>query len=149
MTKTKTTTMITAAAAATMTVANWIEKFSYLNRISKEIRIKTEIKSIYDETTHSLWDWSWQLCDCKLHKLRHIDRIVASFCRKKKCALLSLCKDWLTKHTSYARSHQELSVLADWSELTVAFSLYTLCFCDIYAAGSLLKKFLCEKKNSE
>ena len=40
---------ITATATAAMTVTNWTEKFSYLNRISKEIRIKIKIKSIYDE----------------------------------------------------------------------------------------------------
>ena len=65
-----------------------------------------------------LWDWSWQLCDCELHRLRCIDRIVTSLHRKKKCALLSLHKDWLTKHTSYARSCKELPALVDWSELT-------------------------------
>ena len=56
MTETKTTTIITttATAAAVMTVTNWIKKSSCLNRISKEIRIRTEIKSIYDETTHFL-----------------------------------------------------------------------------------------------
>ena len=56
MMKTETTTMIimTAAAAAVTTAANQIKKFSYLNRISKEIRIRTEIKSIYDRTTCSL-----------------------------------------------------------------------------------------------
>ena len=43
--------MTTAAAAAAMT--NWIKKSLCLNRISKEIRIRTEIKSIYDETTCS------------------------------------------------------------------------------------------------
>ena len=48
--RTKTTTMImmTATAAAAMIVTNWAEKFSHLNRISKEIR--TKIKSIYDKT---------------------------------------------------------------------------------------------------
>ena len=53
MTKIKTTTIITAAAvaAAAMIVINWIENFLCLNRVSKEIRIRTEIKSIYDETT--------------------------------------------------------------------------------------------------
>ena len=60
-----------------------------------------------------MWNWSWQLHDCELHKLRCIDRIVTSLYRKKKCALLFLCKDWLTKHTSYARSHKELSALTD------------------------------------
>ena len=96
-----------------------------------------------------VWDWSWQLRDCELHRLGHIDRIVASLCRKGKCALLSLHKDWLTKHTSYMRSHQELSALADWSGLTVVPPLYALHPHDIYAAGSLLKKLLHEKKNSE
>ena len=53
MTEIKTTTIITTAAtaAAVMTVINWIKKFLCLNRINKEIRIRTEIKSIYDETT--------------------------------------------------------------------------------------------------
>ena len=96
-----------------------------------------------------MWDWSWQLCDCELHRLKHIDRIVTSLCRKKKCALLSLHKDWLIKHTNYARSCKELSALINQSELTVVFSLYALHSCDIYAADSLLKKLLCEKKNSE
>ena len=41
---------MTAAAAA----ANQIKKSLHLNRINKEIRIRTEIKSIYDEATHSL-----------------------------------------------------------------------------------------------
>ena len=51
--KTKTTIMITTAAttATAITVTNWIKKFLCLNRINKEIRIKTEIKSIYDEAT--------------------------------------------------------------------------------------------------
>ena len=54
MTKTETITMMTTAAAATavITAANQTEKFSYLNRVNKKIR--TEIKSIYDETTHFL-----------------------------------------------------------------------------------------------
>ena len=49
--KTETTIMMmtTVTAATTMTAANWTEKFLYLNRINKEIRIRTEIKSIYDE----------------------------------------------------------------------------------------------------
>ena len=42
--------IITATAAAVMTVTNQIKKFSHLNRVNKEIR--TEIKSIYDRTTH-------------------------------------------------------------------------------------------------
>ena len=96
-----------------------------------------------------MWDWSWQLCDCKLYRLKHIDRIVASLCRKKKCTLLFLCKDWLTKHTNYARFCEELSALMNWSELTVVLSLYTSHSHDIYAAGSLLKKLLYKKKNSE
>ena len=56
MTETKTTTMMTMTATTTaaMTAANWAEKFLCLNRISKEIRIKIEIKSIYNEATHSL-----------------------------------------------------------------------------------------------
>ena len=37
-----------------MTVTNWIKKNLCLNRISKEIRIKIKIKSIYDEATHLL-----------------------------------------------------------------------------------------------
>ena len=51
MTETETTTIITTAATATavMTAANQTEKFLCLNRINKEIRIRTEIKSIYDE----------------------------------------------------------------------------------------------------
>ena len=55
ITETETTTMIimTATTTAAMTAANWIEKFSYLNRVSKEIRIRTEIKNIYNETTCS------------------------------------------------------------------------------------------------
>ena len=32
-------------------VTNWAEKFLCLNRVSKEIRIKIEIKSIYNEAT--------------------------------------------------------------------------------------------------
>ena len=53
VTEIKTTTIITmtAAAAAAMTAINWIKKSLCLNRISKKIRIKTEIKSIYDEAT--------------------------------------------------------------------------------------------------
>ena len=53
MTETETTTMMimTAAMTAVMTAANWIKKFSHLNRINKEIRIRTGIKSIYDKTT--------------------------------------------------------------------------------------------------
>ena len=102
-----------------------------------------------DVESVKMWDWSWQLHDCELHRLKYIDRIVTSLHRKKKCALLSLCKDWLTKHTSYTQSCKELSVLADWSELTVVFSLYVSHSHDIYAAGSLLKKLLCKKKNSE
>ena len=96
-----------------------------------------------------MWDWSWQLCDCELHRLGCIDRIVANLHRKKKCALLSLHKDWLTKHTNYTRSCKELSALINQNELTVASSLYMLHFHDIYVADSLLKKLLCEKKNSE
>ena len=96
-----------------------------------------------------LWDWSWQLHDCELHRLRYINRIVASLCRKRKCALLSLHEDWLTKHTNYMRSCKELSVFMNWSELTVVSLLYASHSCDIYAADSLLKKLLCEKKNSE
>ena len=50
ITETETTiiiiTTITAAAAA----ANWVKKSLCLNRISK--RIRTEIKSIYNEATH-------------------------------------------------------------------------------------------------
>ena len=53
MTETETTTMITATAAAAVTVTNWIKKFLCLNRVSKEIRIRIEIKSIYDEATCS------------------------------------------------------------------------------------------------
>ena len=51
MTKTETTTMITATITTAAATANWIKKFLCLNRISKEIRIKIEIKSIYDEAT--------------------------------------------------------------------------------------------------
>ena len=56
ITKTETTTIIiiTAAATAVMTMINWIEKSLHLNRVSKEIRIKIEIKSIYDEATYLL-----------------------------------------------------------------------------------------------
>ena len=43
--------IVTAATAVMMTAANQIKKFSYLNRINKEIRIKIRIKSIYDEAT--------------------------------------------------------------------------------------------------
>ena len=115
--------------------------------------LRCELRSLNVTMTPSiytpLWDWSWQLCDCELCRLRCIDRIVTNFCRKKKCALLFLHKDWLTKHTSYTRSHKELSVLVNQSELTVIFSLYVLHSCDIYAADSLLKKLLCKKKNSE
>ena len=39
----------TATVTAVTTVTNWVKKFLYLNRVSKEIRIK--IKSIYDKTT--------------------------------------------------------------------------------------------------
>ena len=53
MTETETTTMMMMTTTAATTAANQTEKFSYLNRVSKEIRIKTEIKSIYDETTCS------------------------------------------------------------------------------------------------
>ena len=42
---------VTATVTVTMTVTNQTEKFSHLNRISKEIRIKIRIKSIYDEAT--------------------------------------------------------------------------------------------------
>ena len=50
ITKIKTTTITTATAAtAVMTAANWVKKSSCLNRVSKEIRIRIEIKSIYDE----------------------------------------------------------------------------------------------------
>ena len=53
MMKTETTIIImtTAATAAVMTAVNQIEKFSCLNRISKKIRIRIEIKSIYNEAT--------------------------------------------------------------------------------------------------
>ena len=53
MMKTKTIIIMTTTATATAatTVINWTEKFLCLNRISK--KIKTEIKSIYDETTCS------------------------------------------------------------------------------------------------
>ena len=54
MTETKTTTMMTVMTTAVMTAANWIKKFSYLNRISKEIKIRIKIKSIYNEATCSL-----------------------------------------------------------------------------------------------
>ena len=37
-----------------MIMINWVEKSLCLNRISKKIRIKIEIKSIYDEATHFL-----------------------------------------------------------------------------------------------
>ena len=40
-----------AAATAAMITANQAEKSSCLNRISKKIRIKIKIKSIYDRTT--------------------------------------------------------------------------------------------------
>ena len=73
----------------------------------------------------SVWDWSWQLRDCELHRLGHIDRIVASLHRKKKCVLLSLHKGWLTKHTNYTRSCKGLPALVDWSGLT--FSLSQIC----------------------
>ena len=47
--------MTTAATStAVMTATNWAEKSLCLNRVNKEIRIKTEIKSIYDEATCSL-----------------------------------------------------------------------------------------------
>ena len=49
--KTETTTMMTTAAAAAAAVTNWIKEFLCLNRVSKEIRIRTGIKSIYDGTT--------------------------------------------------------------------------------------------------
>ena len=49
--KTETTTMMMTTTAAVMTAVNWVEKSSYLNRVSKEIRIRTEIKSIYNRTT--------------------------------------------------------------------------------------------------
>ena len=51
MTETKTTTMMTATITAVMTAVNWTEKFSCLNRVSKEIRIRIKIKSIYNEAT--------------------------------------------------------------------------------------------------
>ena len=54
MMKTKTTTIMTTMTAAAAAMINWIEKSSCLNRINKEIRIKIEIKSIYDEATCSL-----------------------------------------------------------------------------------------------
>ena len=96
-----------------------------------------------------LWDWFWQLHNCELHRLKYIDRIVASLHRKRKCALLFFCKDWLTKCTHYTRSCKELPAFTDQSEFTVILFLYVLHSCDIYAADSLLKKLLCEKKNSE
>ena len=107
------------------------------------------LNSLFLYNSLCLWDWSWQLHNCELHRLRCIDRIVASLHRKKKCALLFLCKNWLTKHTNYTKSCEELSVLADWSEFTVVFLLYALHSHDIYAADFLLKKFLYKKKNSE
>ena len=51
MTETETTTIIMTTATAAAAVTNWIKKSLCLNRVSKEIRIRTEIKSIYDETT--------------------------------------------------------------------------------------------------
>ena len=53
VTRTETTIIITTAAtaAAVAAVTNWIKKSSCLNRVSKEIRIRIRIKSIYDETT--------------------------------------------------------------------------------------------------
>ena len=51
MTKIKTTTMMTTTAAAAAAMTNWVEKSLCLNRISKEIKIRIEIKSIYDEIT--------------------------------------------------------------------------------------------------
>ena len=46
--------MMTTTAAVTTTAINWVKKSLCLNRISKEIRIKIKIKSIYDRTTHLL-----------------------------------------------------------------------------------------------
>ena len=41
--------MMTATTAAAVTATNQIKKFLCLNRVSKEIRIRIEIKSIYNE----------------------------------------------------------------------------------------------------
>ena len=43
--------MMTATAAAVTAVTNQIKKFLYLNRVSKEIRIRIRIKSIYNKAT--------------------------------------------------------------------------------------------------
>ena len=43
--------MMTTTAAATAAVTNQIKNFLCLNRVSKKIRIKIKIKSIYDRTT--------------------------------------------------------------------------------------------------
>ena len=51
MIKTKTTTIMTTTAAIMTAVTNWVKKFLHLNRISKEIRIRIKIKSIYNEAT--------------------------------------------------------------------------------------------------
>ena len=54
MTETETTTMMMTVTTTTTvtTAANWVKKFSCLNRVSKKIRIRIRIKSIYNETTH-------------------------------------------------------------------------------------------------
>ena len=43
--------MTTTIMTAVMTATNWIKKLLCLNKISKKIRIKIKIKSIYNETT--------------------------------------------------------------------------------------------------
>ena len=43
--------MMMIMTIAATTVTNWTEKFLCLNRISKEIRIKIEIKNIYNKAT--------------------------------------------------------------------------------------------------
>ena len=127
----------------------WMSFWSIIRLKNFVLKIQNSYFFILMKRSFLLWDWSWQLCDCELHRLGHIDRIVTNLHRKKKCALLFLCKDWLTKHTNYTRSCKELPALVNWSELTVIFSLYVLHSCGIYAAGSLLKKLLYKKKNSE
>ena len=109
MTETETTTIIIMTAAAAAAVTNWVKKFSHLNRVSKEIRIKIRIKSIYDETT----------CLLSIHFIKkEINKQKAA---TNKFKLQSVCDrsfivQWAHKMYSVICTHN-LSAFTQWSYL--------------------------------
>ena len=123
----KTTIMMMTAAAATavMTVTNWIKKFSHLNRINKEIRIRIEFKSIYNEAT-CLLDIHFIKKKSMNKKQQQTDLNCSLFVTDfLLCSEYTRCILW-SAHTIHSYLHNnyiqtELSVLH--SELYVSFFL--------------------------